>query len=396
MADPFEKFNTTPPVVQETSTAGEQNNGISNQEVSNQGVSNQATTEQNTGVTQIPTGEPKPETGQETPKPDEFIETFNKRFNTQYKNDDEIKPIFELPKKVTEYEGKLKDRDDLAKSVEQYKKDLENLERTASTKYLSDPLMQKAYVASQLQKKYPDKDPFILQEIAMSDVAQMGDLDAVAKERKIRYPSMKLENIKAVILNDLGIDGTTPPEEWDSLAKDKLTMMAGDARENIKNLTKGIELPKVETPEETQKRYDEELSKRVEATKPYREQYSKFDKFNMGEGLDYTVDKEFQEKLGDMFDAFMVKAGNDPTPENLQTLEDLRDAFFFNSHKKEIFEAMYKDAETKIKTKLDEKLGNTQVPNTATASDGVTDENSNRPGVQQFKRDFSGTRATRI
>jgi hypothetical protein len=382
MADPFEKFNTTPPIGQETPVAD-----VINTEV--------ATTGQNTAVP-TDTTPTTPAPAQEATKPDEFIETFNKRFNTQYKTDDEIKSVFEVSKKIPEYETRLKDRDDLFKSVEQYKKDLDNLERTASTKYLSDPLMQKAYVASQLLKKYPDKDPFILQEIAMSDVSQMGDLDAVAKERKIRYPSMKLENIKAVILNDLGIDATVAPEEWDSLAKDKLTMMAGDARENIKNLTKGIELPKVETSEDAQKRFDAELSKRIEATITHKAEYSKFDKFNMGEGLDYTVDKEFQEKLGDMFDAFVVKAGNDPTPENLQTLNDLRDAFFFNSHKKEIFEAMYKDAETKIKTKLDEKLGNTQVPNTATASDELGDVNSNRPGATQFSQDFRGTRPKQI
>ena len=388
MADPFSNFNTTPPVAQETVTAGEPGEEVINQAAPEE---NAVVTNETPPITPTET----PVTPQETPK-DEFIETFNTRFNTQYKADDDIKAVFEASKKIPDYETRLKDRDDLVKSVEQYKKDLESLEKTASTKYLSDPLMQKAYVASQLLKKYPDKDPFILQEIAMGDVSQMGDLDAVAKERKIKYPSMKLENIKAVILNDLGIDGSTPPEEWDSLAKDKLTMMAGDARENIKNLTQGIDLPKVETPEEEQRRINDDLSKRIASTAPFKAEYSKFDKFNMGEGLDYTVDKEFQEKLGDMFDAFVVRAGNDPTPENLQTLNDLRDAFFFNSHKKEIFEAMYKDAETKIKTKLDEKLGNTQVPNTATASDGAGDVNSNKPGMQQFKNDFTGQRARQI
>jgi len=386
MADPFEKFNTTPPVTQETATEGETNTGATTEQntaVQNEGINEGVSEGANEGTTQA------------TPTPDPFFDTFNKRFNTQYKADDEIKSVFEVSKKIPEWETRLKDRDELAKSVEQYKKDLDNLERTASTKYLSDPFMQKAYVAKELKAKYPDKDPWILEEIAMSDVDKMGDLDAVAKERKIKYPSMKLENIKAVILNDLGIDGTVAPEEWDSLAKDKLTMMAGDARENIKNLTKGIELPKVDTPEDAQKRFDAELSKRIEATAPYKAEYSKFDKFNMGEGLDYTVDKEFQEKLGDMFDAFVVKAGNDPTPENLNTLNDLRDAFFFNSHKKEIFEAMYKDAETKIKAKLDEKLGNTQVPNTATASDEAP-TTDNRPGATQFSQDLRGTRAKSI
>lgn len=380
--DPFDKFNSTPPPEMQESTPAE----VVNTEVS---------TPDNNSVVPTDTAPGTPVTPQDTQK-DEFIETFNKRFNTQYKADDEIKSIFEVSKKIPEYETRLKDRDDLAKSVEQYKRDLDNLEKSASSKYLSDPIMQKAYVANQLLKKYPDKDPFILQEIAMSDVDKMGDLDAVAKERKIKYPSMPLENIKKVILNDLGIDGTTPSEEWDGLAKDKLTMMAGDARENIKRLTQGIELPKVETQEDIQRRNAEILSKRTEQAKPFREEYSKFEKFKVGEGLDYTVPKEFQEKLGDMFDAFVLKAGNEPTKENLQTLEDLKEAMFFNSYKKEIYDVMRKDAETKIKAEYEAKLGNTQLPNTATASDGLPSGQSGRSGHADFKRDNQGDRVRQL
>jgi hypothetical protein len=378
--DPHDKFNTVNPAGQETPTE------TPNPEVS--------TTENNAAVP-TDTTPTTPVTPQDAPK-DEFIETFNKRFSTTYKADDEIKGLFELSKKIPQYEADLKTKGDLEKSVEQYKRDLSDLQRSESTKYLSSPMMQKAYIADQLQKKYPDKDPFILQEIAMSDVDKMGDLDAVAKERKIKYPTMKLENIKAVILNDLGIDVATNPEEWDSLAKDKLTMMAGDARENIKKLTQGIELPKVETQEERQTRIDAGLSKRTEIAAPFKAEYSKFDKFKMGEGLDYDVPKEFQEKLGDMFDEFVVKNGNEPTLENIEILNDLRDAFFFNEYKKEVYDAMYKDAETKIKTKLDEKLGNTEVPNAATASDGAGAEQGNLRDGKQHLKDLQGQRVTRI
>jgi len=375
--DPFEKFNSTPPTIEEPIASGEQNTGGEPPII--------------TGVVDTP---PTAQTDQtaEPPKVDEFIETFNKRFNTQYKADDEIKPLFELPKKVSDYENKLKDREELAKSVEKYKKDLENLNKSSDSKYLEDPLMQKAWVAKELKKKYPDKDPFVLQEIAMSDLSQMSDLDAVAKERKIKYPSMKLENIKAVILNDLGLDKDQSPEEWDSLAKDKLTMMAGDARESIRRLTDGIELPKVESPEEAAKRSEEMLSKRIAEVAPQKEAFSRFEKFKMGDELEYTAPKEFQDKLGDMFDAFVVKAGNDPTPENIQTLSDLRDAFFFSSYKKEIYDVMRKDAETKVKAEWEAKLGNTSLPNTSTAADGAGTASGTKPGHSDFVRDNQGDR----
>ena len=230
----------------------------------------------------------------------------------------------------------------------------------------------------------------------MADTSKMSDIDVLAKERKVNYPNRKLEDIKIAILSELGIDPTAPPEEWDTVARTRLEMRADDARANIKNLTSGIEFPKVETPEEAQQRMDADLAKRAEAAKPLKEEYSKFDKFKMGDGLEYTVPKEFQEKLGDMFDAFVLQAGNEPTKENLQTLSELRDALFFNSYKKEIYETMYKDAETKIRAELDKKLANTEPPNSATASDGAINERGDLPGTTQFLQDFQGKRVTRL
>ncbi len=381
--NPFESFNTTPPAGQETPAPETR-------------TENQTptTTEQNTVVA--------PEAGTQTqggtsapPKTDEFIDNFNKRFSTTYKTDDEIKSLFELPKKVTEYEGKVKDRDELARSVEKYKTDLETLKKTEVSRYLSDPLMQRAYVANQLLKKHPDKDPFVLQEIAMTDVTKMSDLDVVAKERKVKYPSMPLENIKKVILHDLGIDASTPPEEWDGLAKDRLTMMAGDARENIKRLTEGIEIPKVEDPAKAEADMKEALLKKTELAKPIREAFTKTDKYNLREGLDYTLPEEFKEELGNIFDVYILKAGNEPTEENMKDLREIAESLFYRKYKEQIYDAMYKDAASKIQKAIDEEQGNTVLPNTATASDGAT-QAPQKPGAPQFLQDFHGQRRTTL
>jgi hypothetical protein len=379
--DIFDKFNSTPPV-EPTPTNDEpiinnDNNGTP-----------PVTPDAEPPITPEPSAEPQ----------DTFFETFNKRFNTQYKADDELKSVFEASKRIPQLEAEAKAKSDLEKSVNQYKQDLEELKRTEGSKYLSHPLMQKAYVAKQLLEKYPDKDPFLLQEIAMSDVDKMGDLDAVAKDRKIRYPSLKLDDIKAVILNELGVDATMKPEEWDSLAQSKLIMMGGDAKENIKRLTQGIELPKVETQEEINLKRTTELSKRTAEVAPIREQYSKFEKFKMGDGLEYSVPKEFQEKLPEVFNKFILEAGNDPnTEENKQILEDIRDSLFFSTYKKDIYEAMYKDAETKVKKALDTKLGNDEPPtNTSTASDALGGNTGLKSGIQDFKKDTQGERVRRL
>jgi hypothetical protein len=332
----------------------------------------------------------------EAPKQDEFIETFNKRYNATYKSEDEIKSLFDLPKKMATFEEKAKDRDELARSIEQYKKDLEELKRTENARYLSKPLMRKAFVAEQLLEKYPNSDPFVLQEIAMTDVDKKEDIDVLVMNQKIKLPNMKADSLRLAILSDLGIDADTPPQEWDDVAKAKIAMRAADARENIKKLTEGIQLPQAENPEEVRKQNELTLQKRVETIAPLKAEYSQYDKFNIMEGLDYTVDDDFKSKLGDMFDAFILKAGNEPTAENLETIKSLREALFFTEHKKAIYDVMYKDAETKVKKQLDEKLGNTVLPNTSTASDDAGNAGSGRPGVSEFRRDNFGTRVRQI
>ncbi len=357
----------------------------------------QGMTEQSGGQqTAAPTEQPPVATQGAPAKADEFIETFNKRFNTQYKADEEIKGLFEYPKKVTEYEGKLKDYDSVKKSADQYKQDLENLKKTEAERYFSSPLMKKAFVADQLVKKFPHSDVTTLTELAMSDVNALSDLDVLAKEIKIKLPSKNIEAIKSAILSDVGIDATTDPKEWDEVAQTKLAIRAGTARENIRNLVDGIQLPKIETKEESDARMATELSKKIEMTTPQKNEYLKFDKFKVKDDLEYTVPDEFKSKLGDMFDAFIINAGNEPTQENIDTLNDLREALFFSSHKDKIYEMMYKDAESKIKAELDKKLGNTTPPNTATASDGAGTEQPTNDGMEYLKNLRNQGRATKI
>ena len=60
----------------------------------------------------------------------------------------------------------------------------------------------------------------------MSDIDNMDDLEVIARERKIRLPKSSLEDIKAVIRKEIGVDPEQKPEEWDTLAKTELEMKA--------------------------------------------------------------------------------------------------------------------------------------------------------------------------
>lgn len=329
----------------------------------------------------------------EPPKGDEFIEGFNKRFGTAYKADDEIKALFDAPKKISEYEEKLKDYDALKSQSESYKKELEETKNQGYSEFLSKPLILKAYVADKLLEKYPDKDPFILQEIAMSDVDKMDDLDVVANEMKLRLPKKSITDLKKYIVSELGVDAETPRDQWDSMADIKLAERATNARERIKELTKGVEIPKFQTKEERQTLYEQALAKKQELIKPIKEKFTQFDEYVNGD-FKFAVPQDFKAKLDGVFQGLFVDAGLEVNEENLAVAEMFKKSMFLEEYFPRIKEVIEKQAKTVIQEKTDEELHNTTPPNTATATDQGQKEVL--PGLDKFFQDEKSNRATKL
>lgn len=379
MADVFEQF-TNLSAVPEGQENPDTNEGAQNTDAASQQAA----------------GTDNPPAGGTPPAPDEFIENFNKRYSTQFKSDDDIKGLVSLPKKISEYDEKLKGHTELTKSVDQYKKDLEEQKRTEVSRYLSSPLMQRAYIANELLKKNTKGDLATLTELAMSDLDKMSDLDILARVNKLKVPDKSLDVIKEALLDELGIDTTLDPKEWDQKALTRLALKASDARKYVSDMMEGVEVPKVLSKEEMDRMAKEATSKKESEVAPHRAEYLKFDKVKLMDDLEYTVPDEFKADLPGMFDTFMIKAGNEPTPENIEALNDLREALFFNKYKKEIYDVMYKDAESKIKKALDDKLGNTKPPNDAQASDGAQGTQTGEGGMKFIQDLKSSGRATKI
>ena len=332
---------------------------------------------------------PKPS---EEPKPDEFIETLNKKYSTQYKTDEEIKNLFTLPGKLAEQEAKLKDFDTHKTDAERYKKELEETKTTYMSDFLSKPLIKKAYVAEQLLAKFPDRDPFVLQELAMADVDKMSDIDVLARERKIRSKS-SLEDIKAVIRKELGIDPEQKPEEWDSVVKTELELKASDARDRIKQLFAGIELPKVVTKEEREVQQAKYLEDKIRAVQPFKEVFKKFDEYQNGE-FRFAVTDEFKSKLDDVFNGIFIDSGLEVNEKNLATAELLKRALFVEEYLTKMLEVRDKETEARLKAEQDKLLHNDTPPNTATATDQIPAPEES--GVSNFLRNKRDERAKKF
>jgi hypothetical protein len=379
MADILEKYTKPPVVASET-----QNTGV---------TETSATTETQTPSTETSTPTQQAESGtaaatQVETKPDQFIEDLNKRFGTQFKADTEVKDIFGLPQKIATYESELTKTKDYASRIEQYEKQLEEYKSNANTaNLLEKPLIRQAFVAQQLQEKYPDKDAETLRQIVMSDVSKMSDVDVLVKAQKINHPTIAESDLKAAIYRKHGIDPDTKPEEWDSVTRAELAMSADDARASIKTLTSGIEFPKAVTKEQRDADAQVALQKRIQETNPLKADFLAFDKFKRGT-IDYDVPADYKEKLPDMFQAMFIDAGMEPTKENLQTAIELRDATFLYQNLDKIIEVAVKANQVEIQKKLDEALHNTQPPNTATATDESTDNKDTRKGLGAFLTDM--------
>lgn len=345
--------------------------------------------DQNSGVEEPttqgapPTEEPKVE----EPQTDTFFEEMNKRFGAQFKSTDEVKGIFELPKKVAEYETKLKESESLAKAAEDYKKRIEELEGSQDPlKYFSSP---ESFVAEQLRIKYPNRDPYVLQKIATTNVDSMDDLDVLVKEKVLSVPNApKEESIRSIVLKKYGVDPSTPPEEWDDLVKDEMRLDAAAAREKINNFKSAIELPKVMTKEQRQQAEMQAKAEREKLLEPMRDTFTKFEKFSHPgiPGFEADVTGEYKSKLPDIFKGYFGDSGIPPTPENLETAVEFRNAFFVYEHLPKLREIWIKEGQAGTQKKVDEELHNDTPPNTATASDDQRDV-KNYKGLGDFFRD---------
>lgn len=332
---------------------------------------------------------------QET-KPDEFIDKFNTKFSTQYKSEEEIKSLFSLTGKVSEYEGKLKDFDKFKTDADKYKKELEDTKTNYVSDFLSKPLLKQAFVASQLQEKYPDRDKNVLAELAMSDIDKIDDLEIIARERKMDGSKSSVENIKAVIKKGLGIDPEQKPEEWDDLTKTELEIKATDARKRIKQLLSGIELPKVVTKEEREATLAKALDEKKKQAEPFKEIFKKFDTYKNGD-FEFTVPDEFKSKTDDLFENMFVKGGLDINEGNLATAELIKKALFVEEYLPKMLEVRDKVTLAKAKEETDKLLHNDQKPNTTTATDiQGSVEDPNRPGVSKFFQSGGQERATKL
>ena len=302
------------------------------------------------------------------------LEEINKKFQTEFKSVDDLQGYFDKAKKADEYAPKLTEYETKVKQYEERIADL-----NSSLNPLSHFTSQESYIAEQLRKQHPDKSPMVLQEIVTKDASQISDLDVLIKNQMLETPDLigGENGAKEYILDKYGIDPDLPKAEWSVTLQNKIKIEAKQIRKTWDELKSTVKLPTVLSQDEINAEKTRLTEERKTQLSPLKETFSKFDKFteqiDEGKVFDFNVPDEYKEMLPEMFEEYFVKAGVEPTKENLERFEHLKRGLLLDSHFKQIYKTIEGDVVAREKAARDILLGN-EAPTNTNSGNEINDQ----------------------
>jgi hypothetical protein len=185
-------------------------------------------------------------------------------------------------------------------------------------------------------------------------------------------PDVSKEDARAHVYNEYGVDADTPEGEWSAAVKTKIKIKANEARKELNALKASVTLPEILTHEQVEQKRIEQIEALKKQIKPLQEKFAQFDKFTekVGENeFEFAVPEDYKSQLSAMFEGFFVQGGNEINEDNLGVITELKEALMLKRNFANIYRAIETDVAARLKKEYDERLGNTQPPNGATATD---------------------------
>jgi len=283
------------------------------------------------------------------------IESFNKHFQRSFKDEEELKSLFELPDKLKTYEEQVADKERALQELQE--KHNSFLDSIDPEKIFTD---KEAITLTQLRQKYPNADMNSITNIRSSDLNSMDKLDALVLIDKLTVPSKASDSVRqSEILKGLGIDS-----EPDDLTENDRYRIEKEyvSKSNVLNEIKDFqpELKKYDFEGERLAR-QERLTQEKEALKSYNEKALKIllDGFKetksvfQEDGKDhtytFTVEEEFKTKnFNDILDA-ITTSGFKITTENAQEVARQIDNEYWLQNRDKIVRDAVKQEIAKVK-----------------------------------------------
>lgn len=352
------------------------------------GVPEEVVPEPPTGLTTPPAGgasAAEPPRVEQAAEQIKFFEETNKRFSTSFKSDDEVSEALKSLARIADYDARVKEATEYKGKVDEYAtKEKSWAEEKTKLEARINPLSffrdEKAYVAEQLRRQFPDRDPVTIERVITSDLARMDKVELLAHRLLLDAPDIDggLEGAKETVLSELGVEVGSKPEEWDRITKNKLTVKAAQAKKDLEELQRSVEIPKVKTEADLQA----EVATRIEGLKkawtPFLDKMEAMDKLQIpaedGTVL-ATIDipAEWRKEIREDLTKTAISSGLEPNENTIKELNDIREMKFLHKNFPKLYTILENQWKSKSIEERDELLNNTDPPNTSVKPDEKPD-----------------------
>lgn len=339
-----------------------------------------------------PAAEPVKETA--AAEQTKFFEELNKRYKAGFKSDDEVTAALGSLSKMTEYEAKLREAEQhRAKVDELTAKEKSWLEEKQKLEARVNPLAffrdEKAYVAEQLRRQFPDRDPATIERVVTSDLSRMDKVELLAHRLLLDAPDIEggLEGAKEAVLSDMGLEIGSKPEEWDRITKNKLTVKAAQARKDLEELQRSVEIPKVKTEADLQAEMATKIDGLKRAWTPLLDKMEAIDKLQIpaedGTVLaSIDIPAEWRKEMREELTTTALASGQEPTEENIKELNAIREMKFIWKNLPKLYTILENQWKSKAIEERDKLLHNDTPPNNSVKPDVKPDDSG--VGIRDF------------
>lgn len=336
----------------------------------------------------------KPAEGKTAAEQTKFFEEINKRYSAGFKSDEDVAAALGSLSKMTEYETKLKEAsehklklDELTTKEKQWLEEKQKLEaRTNPLAFFRD---EKAYVAEQLRRQFPDRDPVTIERVITSDLSRMDKVELLAHRLLLDAPDIEggLEGAKETVLSELGVEADSKPEEWDRITKNKLTVKATQARKDLEELQRSVEIPKVKTEADLQAEMANKIDGLKKAWTPFLDKMEAIDKLQIpsedGTVLaSIDIPAEWRKDMREELIETALASGLEPNEETIKQLNAVREMKFIHKNFPKLYTILENQWKSKAIEERDKLLNNTQPPNNSIRPDEKPDDSG--MGIRSF------------
>jgi hypothetical protein len=247
--------------------------------------------------------EEKPEQKASEEKVVDFVNLFNEKFGKDFKEEKEIRALFD---KVGGYDELEKSNKDLLAKLGDYKKVADGVN---PMKYFAseDDFIRNQFLLKN-KDKFDESKLEVLSSLSPERISKLSPVEAIKKDLVVNN-GVSAEDAEEYVSETYG-----DLDDMSGAAKVKLQLAAKEAKGRLTGLYEGIEVPKGVSVDEHLVQRRDSWQKSVKAT------VDGIDKLLLADGVDVEIPAESKEGVADELVSMVLNSGMELTEENLKSV----------------------------------------------------------------------------